>query len=921
MKKLFCLILSITTMFSLLCNYKINTSAASNLRGVWVCTVKNLDFPSKTGLSQTQLKSELDAIVNTCVEKKLNAIFFQVRPNADALYKSNIFPWSTTLSGIQGVAPDNNFDPLEYIIEKSHANGIQLHAWINPYRIGTGGETAVKSTLCDTHPAVLHPEYTVTCSDGGVYFNPALQEVRDLITDGVKEIVQNYNVDGIHFDDYFYPYGVTDFPDLQDYASYGKDFATVEDFRRNNVNLLVKTVYNVVKQIKKDVEFGISPFGIWDNASQNPYGSETSGMSSYSQIYADSRAWVQNGWIDYICPQVYWSFENTKAPFETVVKWWDSLCSSANIKLYIGHANYKVGTDEEGWNDPDQISRQLQLTDTLSSVCGNVFFRYGTLDNKVKIQTVETPSVVSESVNIVSPSSNVTTYDSTYSIMGSANPNHTITVNGMEIPLTEHGYFSYYATLDFGKNVFIFKNGDSSKTVTITRTKKETADNIHNTFFEKDSAYPFDNASFSGGETITLSVRAKQDINVYARFLKTDYALTQTNVKDGMADYQCTVTLPHAFVNDINCGSLVFFTTDQSGKEYTYDAGTVTALCRPIELYTQSECYIYNDYTDGSMMDNYQLPQGTKVSATALVGERYRLVSSKWVDKENLDNVPPESVDIELDKEKYTQVTLTFNSTPTFVSRVTENGVLVLETYGAGKPKISMGELIDVSLIKNGCDYTLIFTKDTSVTGFYVSSKDNVVTVYILKTPSGIEGKTIVIDAGHGGDDKGALGPAGVDGVCENDLNLAVSQLLAARLSKKGVNVIMTRNDDLTLPLADRAPLSRSHTPDLFISIHHNSYPTSSDFSKASGTLILYSRNTALPLGNVIDKYLNINLGIDSKGVNSQSLNVCRDYRYPCILIECGYVCNPSEYEKLLTDDYKNTLCDNIVTALCQYFN
>ena len=197
----------IVNMLSFISVFGAGARQEQYLRGVWLSSVKNLDFPSKPGLPREQLEKELDDVVSTCKSAGINAVFFQVRPCADALYKSDIFPWSAVLSGTQGIAPDGDFDPLEYLVEKAHAENIEVHAWVNPYRVGKedGGAEAVISALSEFSPAKQHPDYYVTCSDGGVYFNPAVEEVRELIISGVEEIVRGYDVDGIHFDDYFLP--------------------------------------------------------------------------------------------------------------------------------------------------------------------------------------------------------------------------------------------------------------------------------------------------------------------------------------------------------------------------------------------------------------------------------------------------------------------------------------------------------------------------------------------------------------------------------------------------------------------------------------------------------------------------------------------------------------------------------------------
>lgn len=918
--KRFCYFLIFILVIGQIPILSLNTTAEGYVRGVWISTVNNLDYPSKSGLDSSVLKNEIDDIIDKCKENNINTVFFQVRPCADALYKSNIFPWSGVLSGKQGIAPEGDFDPLSYFVKKAHSSNIKLHAWINPYRIGTGGVKKVISSLADSNPAVLHPEYRVECSNGGVYFNPALSEVRKLIVDGVMEIVENYNIDGIVFDDYFYPYDVTDFPDSEEYEKYGSEFSDIADFRRDNVNQLIKEVNEAIKSHSTYIRFGISPFGIWDNLKDNPEGSETSGMSSYRSIYADSRAWVENEWIDYICPQIYWSFENQKAPFDKLCNWWNDLCKDSNVDLYIGHTLHKMWTDEEGWGDAEQLLRQIKYTNSMSSVDGNVIFRSELLDTDLTLpKEVKTETVSFDFLKITSPENGFQTTAPRCSVTGVANPSDPLTVNGTSVDVTEHGYFSVYVNLSLGNNNFEFQNGNSTNRITIKRVKTIDNDNVHNVCFEKNSAYPFGKTMLYSGENVTFKVNAIDGCEIKAVFNGNEIILEPGVKQSGYTEYSKTITLPNLFANNSDVGNLSFV-ANYKGKEYTYDAADIKIIHSPITLYTLNECYVYDNVKGGSMMDNYQLPSGAVITATAKVGDSYRLISGKWI---NANNVSTEfSSDIEsslsIDTAKYEKTEFTFKTAPTFVSRVTDGGTLAMEFYGANNPVYDSEH--NIRFINRGTGCVALFKSNTPVTGFYVSQSDNVITVYTYKHVSSLEGKTIVIDAGHGGEDPGALGPAGTYASSEADLNLSLSYLLKQKLEMQGATVYLTREDNLTLPLNNRAGIIRDEAPDISISIHHNSVDCKSDFNKASGVLVLYSRETAKPLADTIEKYLARNTGISSEGAKTQSLGVCRDYRYPCILLECGYVCNPVEYELLLTNSYKNTICDNITEALLEYF-
>lgn len=276
---------------------------ADEFRAVWVATVYRLDYPSRATTDPAVLKRDADAILQGCVDMGMNAVILQVRPSADALYPSELYPWSKYLTGTQGTAPKNGFDPLAYWVERAHALGLELHAWINPFRITKGGAAEFQALTAD-HPAKLHPDWVVEY-EGDYYFNPGLPEVREYIVRGAEELARKYDIDGIHLDDYFYP--GSGFDDGAAYAKYGKGFSNIGDWRRDNVNQLVKTLGERIHAIDPGLSYGISPSGVWADKSSLPQGSNTTGgYESYYASYADSRKWVKEGWIDYICPQIYW---------------------------------------------------------------------------------------------------------------------------------------------------------------------------------------------------------------------------------------------------------------------------------------------------------------------------------------------------------------------------------------------------------------------------------------------------------------------------------------------------------------------------------------------------------------------------------------------------------------------------------------
>ncbi|GAA2314516.1 family 10 glycosylhydrolase [Nonomuraea roseoviolacea subsp. roseoviolacea] len=340
------------------------------LRGVWIATVKNIDWPSRTGLTPDRQRAEYVRILDGAAKRRLNAVFVQVRPASDALYRSSLEPWSQYLTGTVGKDP--GWDPLPFLVAEAHKRGLEFHAWFNPYRASYDGGAG---KLPAGHPAREHPGWTVSY-DGRLYYNPGLPQVREHVVKVVTDVVKRYDVDGVHFDDYFYPYPGQGgaFDDRAAFAKYGKG-RSLADWRRQNVNTLVAEVDAVVHAAKKHVKFGISPFGIWRNKAQDPAGSATSGMSAYDSIYADARAWIKAGTVDYVLPQLYWPIGFKAADYKALMPWWARQVEGTGVDLYIGQAAYQVGTrTDKAWSKPGELSAQLTLNRGHQQVEGDVYF-------------------------------------------------------------------------------------------------------------------------------------------------------------------------------------------------------------------------------------------------------------------------------------------------------------------------------------------------------------------------------------------------------------------------------------------------------------------------------------------------------------------------------------------------------------------
>ena len=340
------------------------------MRGVWIATVANIDWPSRPGLSTDQQKDEMIRILDEHQKSGINTIMFQVRPASDAFYAKGREPWSRFISGRQGVAPQPFYDPLEFAINEAHKRGIELHAWFNPYRAST---TLSSSDISNEHITRKHPEWFFTFA-GKKLFNPGLPEVREYIIQVILDVVKNYDIDGVHFDDYFYPYPEKNqvIQDAATFSKYGQDFTNIADWRRSNVDTLIHALAERIHAEKKHVKFGVSPFGIWRNRSQDPEGSESNGLDGYGTLYADARKWMQKGWLDYINPQIYFPLFYKAAPFEKLVEWWSN--NTYGRHLYIGHAAYRAIERRPGWSDWRQIPDQIRYTRQNLRVQGSVFF-------------------------------------------------------------------------------------------------------------------------------------------------------------------------------------------------------------------------------------------------------------------------------------------------------------------------------------------------------------------------------------------------------------------------------------------------------------------------------------------------------------------------------------------------------------------
>ncbi|WP_329430104.1 family 10 glycosylhydrolase [Streptosporangium sp. NBC_01495] len=343
------------------------------MRGMWIASVVNINWPSRTGLSAAQQKAEYVAWLDLARARGLNSVFVQIRPTADAFWPSPYEPWSQYLTGVQGGDP--GYDPLAFLVAETHRRGLAFHAWFNPYRVSMQADPAL---LHPDHPGRRHPEWIVPYG-GKLYYNPGMPEVRAFVQDAMMDAVTRYDIDGLHFDDYFYPVNTTAFDDSEAYARHGGGFPDLAAWRRENVDLLVREMQQRVRRAKPEVAWGISPSGIWRNRATDPLGSETGGGQSYDNLHADTRGWVKKGWLDYIAPQLYWYIGQSNADYAKLVPWWSDVAAGTGTQLWIGQAAYKAGAAGQPveWSRPDELSRHLTLNQDHPEVGGDIWYNSG----------------------------------------------------------------------------------------------------------------------------------------------------------------------------------------------------------------------------------------------------------------------------------------------------------------------------------------------------------------------------------------------------------------------------------------------------------------------------------------------------------------------------------------------------------------
>lgn len=852
-------------------------------RAAWVASVFNLDFPSRQNMSPAAMKWEIDLIVRRAAEINLNAIIFQVRPTGDALYESSIFPWSHWLSGVQGENP-SGFDPLAYFIESAHAKNIELHAWLNPYRIiHTATNSSDPNTLSEDNPVRLNPELAVAWTNAndrdGLFLDPGLPEARALIIAGIEEIIRNYDVDGIHIDDYFYP--GSNFDDSASFLRYGGDMS-LGDWRRDNVNTLIRDIQTTIRdlnyELDRNVAWGVSPVAIWKNGSTDPLGVPgTRGQESYYELYADTRLWVTEELVDYIIPQIYWYIGFERADFESVFNWWEELCRDYNVDLFIGHAAWREADRAENWDG--EILRQLEMLAQSPYVDGSVFYRMYSLSRSLgrdigefyreKDDIPVAAPFTLDTLSIGFPRNDVTlsgTADSApgHNIVGTSVPELPLYMNGVEVTnRTPEGFFFVYALLEDGDNEFEFsQEGLEPVTRIITR-----------------------NTPAEGGP---ITVPA-------------DIVVTE-------------VTVPR-------------YATVSNDMAWAYSGHTTAGGSNLMLTNGQTDRVIAESDNNFVKLSSGVWMRGGDVTVSSDGGATNPLKNGEYRSYENYDK-------------------LVWQSNINIVANTTFDGSVLTVRFGmhSAVPELTLSEDLEETLfsaVSYGVDdgtayYAFTIRDDVRFEGFYTEfeSLDELGEEYgefriVLRRRRALgdddlplSGFTILLDPGHGGEAPGALGALGMD-MPESDMMIDVMIPLRRMLEELGATVYTTRYEDYYVSLTDRVTMSRRIMPDLFLSLHVNSVAETTNAQNVRGFVVYYRNYNAVEFSQValnIMHYMVPNT-TRSKEIRQANFYVCRQSWTPAILLEYGFIINIQDFAWLINPSNIELMAEATVVSVIEYFS
>ncbi len=935
----------------------LDSGEKAELRGVWVATVLNIDYPSKPVIDSEVLKNEALKILEDAENTGFNAVFLQVRPASDAIYNSRIFPWSRYLTGKQGLIPAKDFDPLEFWVSEAHKRGIELHAWINPYRITKKTAKDPKydlSSLDAMNPAIKNPGWVVKYSDGNLYYDPGIPQVRGLVLDGILEILRNYDVDGIHFDDYFYP--GKDFNDKTTYKKYGTGFGSIEEWRRGNVNTLIRDLSKAIKETRPDVRFGISPFGIWANKGSNALGSDTKGMQSYYDQYADTRKWVKEGYIDYIAPQLYWNIGFEVADYAKLLDWWADTVSGTNVDLYIGQAAYRCGNSESSspWYGVSEIEKQLLLNSQKIEIKGSIFFSCKSLrDNPELTAAIKTAYQEKDSlsreipVSISRPSENISTKFESYYLCGSSDPRKPLLLNGKPLEnRSPDGYFGILVPLEAGTNTYVFSQDSSSETRVIQRDiPSEAPIKMAKADITPSSVFPQTQEYRTPGEKVTLSCKAPVGSTVTVKINGKSYTMVLTSkdpkasgLYEGTFAYSYTIPSFTGTPRIVDLGAPVYAMNYKGTIRSVKAPGKIGAIMKGSPFFAKIEketAYIYNT-PSSSNGAAFELAGGMTDRITGMTGNYARLSLGQWINKNDVEIYTSKNQPYPIIKgveyktgEWWDSLRLAISSSAAATAAFDGTFLTFSITADAeaALPALPEGSLFSsVKVAKDGITrYVLEISSSRHIEGYYVEKTSEGLALNIKKPVRANSGElplggiTIMLDPGHGGSDHGAIGPLGKN-YSEKTINMNIALKLKSELESLGAKIALTRTENNDVSLEERLSASRSRKPDMFISLHANSMEDNVDISKVDGLSVFYREELSSPLAKVVFDSVLADLGRNNKGMHKKNFYVIRGSWTPSILVESGFVPNPNEFEWLIDENEQIRLAKSISEAVLKYF-
>ena len=914
------------------------------VRAVWVSTVLGLDYPAAPTRDGDSLARQADEILDRCAAIGFTDIFLQVRPAADAIYPSELFPWSLWLTGRAGQPPQDGFDPLAHWVRGAHDRGLRLHAWINPYRITKNTDThriTAPDQLPEDSPARLHPEWVISCG-GDLYFDPALEEVQALVTAGIRELLDRYPIDGIHLDDYFYP--GPDFDDAASYARLGGGLP-LDDWRRENVTRLIRRISETVRE-RPGVVFGISPGGIWANRTTDPRGSATSGGETLTRNYADTRAWVEEGLADYICPQIYWHMGHPAADFKILADWWAALCRDSSVRLYIGLAAYRVNGpgEDPAWQGPDEILRQLDYIHPLPGADGTALFRWGSLAadpalaGAVKNWFSEHPRHML-SVNV--PERDLVTDCTAYWIGGTAAPNAPLTVNGVPVEnRAAGGAFGLHVPLEVGVNTFSFEQNGVTVCRTITRAEHlpdyDAAGRLSG-LFPASELYAFP------GQTVELSCTAPLGAAVRADFCGRVFVLTPDRQPSSAATaadttaYRCRVTLPGRCTALRDLGAPVYTLRRQDVRQIRTgapvrlipDGASLTAgMNRTVWGYEAPSL-------SGGPAGEYS--SGMRDNVSAVSGQFLRLASGLWIragDAEVSEGCIGGEIRAAVHRASETAECITFAGSAgaagwaAFDEDVRVLTLRISPTDSAPPLTLNDSRLFsgaDAELSDGCAVYRLTLREGVAPGGFSLETEGDRLILTVrqkrnaVPPPYPLRGHTILLDPGHGGSASGALGLSG-SALPEKTVNLALTMQLAEKLRSLGASVTETRTEDRDLSLEERTDMTRALRPDLFLSIHCNNLAADADLTDTEGFSVYYREPLSRAAAETLYAVCREITGGPDCGIHRRNFHVCRGSVCPALLFETAFMSHPGDFERLQSAAWRDVITDALAQAVLRYF-